>query len=146
MRSKKPSATSPEPPELLTFFVDRSLGRLAGQLLRDQAGANVVLHDDLFQPDALDVDWLREVGSKGWVVLTKDKRIRYRPLERQAVLAANLRVFVLAVSKGLTGEQIGRTLVKNIHRIERLARKEKPPFIAGVYANEVRRYSLPGSA
>jgi uncharacterized protein with PIN domain len=133
MRSKKRSVTSRKPPEPITFFVDRSLGHIAGQLLRD-AGATVQFHDDHFPQSAPDVEWIPTVGAKGWVVVTKDKRIRYRILERDAITAARLRVFVLASSKGLTGEQMGRMLVRNLRRMESLARKHSASFaIAGAF-------------
>ena len=82
------------PLEQYTFFVDRSLGslRLAGAL-RD-LGLTIVVHDDLFAQDALDPDWLRMAGDHGWVVLTKDDKIRYRPIERDAYLRAGVRCFV----------------------------------------------------
>jgi hypothetical protein len=49
---------------------------------------HVEVHDDHFAPDAPDAVWLRVVGERGWVVLTKDERIRRRPLEREALLTA----------------------------------------------------------
>ncbi len=115
---------------------------MAGQLLR-RAGAHVEFHDDHFPQSAPDVEWLATVGANRWVVLTKDKRIRHRVLERDAIIAAKLRVFVLASSKGLTGQQMGQMLVRNLPRMERIARKQPPPFIAGVYEKEVRLYELP---
>jgi hypothetical protein len=58
----------------VTFFLDRSLGKeIVAQALR-AAGADVEIHDDHFPPDAKDEDWLTEVGSLGWIVLTKDRR------------------------------------------------------------------------
>ena len=62
-------------PDRAVFFLDRNLGSkiVAGELRR--AGHRVEIHDDHFAPAVLDVDWLREVGSRGWVVLTKDRRI-----------------------------------------------------------------------
>jgi len=44
---------------------------------------HVAIHDDHFPPDAPDTAWLQVVGERRWVVLTKDERIRRRPLERQ---------------------------------------------------------------
>jgi hypothetical protein len=41
-----------------------------------------------------DETWLSFVGKNGWVVLTRDKRIRYRRLERLALQAANVPAFV----------------------------------------------------
>jgi hypothetical protein len=34
-----------------------------------------------------DVDWLAPAGSRAWVVLMKDERIRYRAAERRTLLA-----------------------------------------------------------
>ena len=40
------------------------------------AGAQVEIHDDNFPQGALDVEWLPEVGRRGWVLLPKDREIR----------------------------------------------------------------------
>jgi hypothetical protein len=57
---------SKKPLELVAFFIDRSLGgKLIATALRD-AGANVEVHDSHFKPDTPDVDWLTEVGKRGW--------------------------------------------------------------------------------
>jgi hypothetical protein len=51
------------------------------------AGLDVRVHDDLFPQGTEDVIWLRDAGAHGWVVLTRDDRIRYNQLEKEAVLA-----------------------------------------------------------
>ena len=78
-----------------TFFVDRSLGSavVAGALRT--AGAHVEVHDDLFAPNVADVVWLAEVGRRGWIVLTKDARIRKRIIERQALKATAVHTFFM---------------------------------------------------
>jgi PIN like domain len=71
-KSRKPSATKAELLlEQTTFFVDRSLGRGVGQALI-AAGMKVEYHDTHFAEDTPDKHWLPQVGTKGWVVLTKD--------------------------------------------------------------------------
>ena len=40
------------------------------------AGAQVETHDGNFAPDAPDDQWIREVGRRGWLVLSKDEKIR----------------------------------------------------------------------
>jgi hypothetical protein len=47
----------------------------------------VEVHDDHFARDEEDRVWLQSVGEKGWVVLTKDQKLRYRPLEINALRA-----------------------------------------------------------
>jgi hypothetical protein len=91
----------------LVFFVDRSLGRKIIPGALRQAGEEVRVHDDYFQQDAKDEVWLADVGKRGWIVLTKDKNIRYRPVELQALLLAKVRAFVLTARGDLTGEVHG---------------------------------------
>ena len=86
----------------LTFFVDRSLGAHDVPDALRTAGALVECHDDHFAPDTPDTAWLAEVGARGWVVLTKDSRIRRHPMELQALLAANVAAFMLTTTD-LTG-------------------------------------------
>lgn len=48
------------------------------------------MHDDHFPPGAKDEDWLAQVGERGWIVLTKDRRIRYRHVEWLALMKAGV--------------------------------------------------------
>lgn len=87
------------------FFVDASLGgRIVPEALR-AAGLAVVAHDERFAPGTPDDVWLRESGQRGWLVLTKDKRIRYRQTERHALREAGVGTFVF-VGKDLTAAEI----------------------------------------
>src|SRR6266508_5371203 len=118
-RSKRPSAASSgsKPPEPLVFFIDRSLGRkIVSQALR-QSGETVEIHDDRCAPDAKDEDWLFEVGKRGWIVLTKDDRIRYRVTERTAIVSARVRAFVLT-STQLQGTEMAAAFVTALPRIK----------------------------
>lgn len=38
-----------------------------------------------------DEEWLRDAGERGWVVLMKDAKIRYRPAELRSATARHLR-------------------------------------------------------
>ena len=125
-------------PESLVFFVDRSLGRGVAEALR-KGGAQAEHHDDHFAQDAPDQDWLGEVGRRGWLVLTKDKEIRRRTLEREALLAAGVRAFVLT-SGNLRGAEMAEIFVRHLRRMERLARRTPPPFIARVTRTSVELY------
>ena len=122
---------TPEQPNPLVFFIDRSLGKktIADALKRE--GAEVYVHDDLFPADTEDESWLREVGNRKWVVLTKDLRIRYRTPERLAVKAANIAMFVLT-ARDCQGSEMADIFVKALPRITRFLKKNRPPFIAKV--------------
>ena len=116
----------------LVFFIDRALGsRRVAQALRD-AGATVEVHDDHFAKDTADEDWLPEVARRGWVVLTKDRRIAYRTLERMAVARAGARLFVL-VNQNMSAASMSAALVAALPRMGRFVGSEDPPFIAKVF-------------
>lgn len=129
------------PPDELVFFVDRSLGRryVAEALKALGLGLKVEIHDDHFPLDASDEEWLSEVGKRNWVVLTKDKRVRKIALEREALLRAGVRAFVLTTGN-LQGPEMARVFVSHRKRIIHLARTRAAPFIAGVTRSGVRLY------
>ena len=79
-----------------------------------EVGETVEIHDDHFSPDAKDEDWLVEVGKRGWIVLTKDDRIRYRVTERTALTSSRVRAFVLTSSQ-LQGTEMAAAFVKHFH-------------------------------
>ncbi|MFQ5925966.1 MAG: hypothetical protein ACE5MH_00850 [Terriglobia bacterium] len=132
-KSKKRSgaSSSSKPPKPLVFFLDRSLGRKKIAAALRQAGAEVRVHDDLFPPNAKDEDWLPEVGRKGWVVFTKDRKIRYRASERAALMRAGVRAFVLTAGD-LQGVEMAQIFVKALPAIFRFVARNSPPFIAKV--------------
>jgi len=120
------------PPESLVFFVDRSLGRKVIPGALRAAGAAVRVHDDFFPQDAKDQVWLAEVGRHGWIVLTKDKHIRYREVEIQALLAANVGCFILTARGDLSGVEVGQIFVKALPAMKKLCEATARPFIARV--------------
>jgi hypothetical protein len=85
------------------------------------AGLEVRVHDDLFPQGTEDVVWLRDAGSRRWVVITRDERIRYNQLEKEAVLAARLRFFCIT-SSSLTGDQAASLILSALGVITRLSR------------------------
>ncbi len=67
------------------FFTDECLGRRVPQKLQE-AGLNIPLYLNNFEPAVPDVEWLPAVSKPGWAVLTKDEMIGRRVAE-QAVIA-----------------------------------------------------------
>lgn len=61
-----------------------------------EAGIPFVAHREVFKPDAMDPEWIAEVGRRGWLVVTRDKNIRRRPNELRAVRDAKLHMFALS--------------------------------------------------
>lgn len=121
-------------PEPWIFFLDRSLGgRLVSEALR-ASGETVEAHDIHFPKDASDVEWLGQVGSKGWVVLSKDDRIRLNEVERNALTEAGVAAFFLGRGD-LTGPQMACAIVKALPAIKRALKRFPIPFIARISAD-----------
>jgi predicted nuclease of predicted toxin-antitoxin system len=120
------------PPQPTIFFIDRCLGgRCIAEVLRS-SGITVEIHDEHFDKGAQDVEWISEVGQRGWIVLTKDKRISKNHLERLAVASAGIKMFILA-SQGLSGSDMAEIFLKAIIAMQELVRKHPAPFMAKIY-------------
>ncbi len=82
------------------FFLDRSLGRKAVPERLRLAGWSVVTMAEYYgmprDETVEDAEWLTLAGDRGWAVLLKDDRIRYRESERRALVAAGVHAFCLA--------------------------------------------------
>lgn len=125
----------PEP----VLFLDECLGSTDVPVALRAKGIRVeMLHDhfDLATPDTM---WLAEVGKRGWVVLTKDQRIRRRRVEIDALMAASVAAFVLT-SGNLTGVQTATAFVMAWPRIQKALRDHALPFVAAVDAKGSIRF------
>ncbi len=100
----------------------------------------MIAHDDRFPQDSDDQTWLTEAGARSWIVLTKDEKIRYHPGEREVLLAAEVPVFCLHPSNGMTGEQMAAAFVTALPKIIRIADSENGGYMRGVNRKgEIRR-------
>jgi hypothetical protein len=116
-----------------TIFVDRSFGRHEVASRLRKTGQTVEVHDDHFAIDATDEEWLAEIGIRGWLCLTKDIKIGRNALQRLWVAKHGVKLFVF-MSGNMTGQEMGESVANALGRIWRTANREKPPFIAKVYA------------
>lgn len=114
-----------------TLFVDRDTwSRELGAGLR-AAGIPFVAHRDLFAHDAIDPQWIAEAGRRGWVVVTRDQKIRHRPNELAAVRAAKVHLFALT-SGNLSSAETATVIVKAWPRICRAVGATAPPGLWSV--------------
>ena len=128
------------------YFCDRNLGKRFGQELRRQ-GLVVELHDDHFPQDTPDEDLLRHVAAQGWVILTLDKRMRYRPAEKAAILRHQARVILLPLPKSpdwwLT---LATEFTQAQSKVLAFLKRNQPPFLARFRVHHhktgARRYQL----
>lgn len=71
---------------------------------------------------------LTRAGQTGWIVLTRDKRIRYRQLERLALHAAKVRAFVFT-GGNVTVKDTAAISVRALPRMNKIVRTDAGPFI-----------------
>lgn len=93
-----------------------------------EADATVERLTDHFDKGTRDETWLAHAGSHGWIVLTRDKRIRYRQLEKLALTEAGVRAFVFT-GGNVTMKDTAAILVKAPPHLHRLCRTQAGPFI-----------------
>lgn len=118
------------------FFTDRDLGKQFPMILRE-AGLAVERHADHFPQDCPDPDWLHAIGSRGWIAITHDGRIRYKPNELAAVIEH--RVSLLVMVGHAPYAELARNLLATQARIFGFIQQHKPPYIAKVYRHAAAR-------
>lgn len=115
------------------LFVDECLGSTDVPGALQAAGIKFELLHAHFAAGTPDESWLQAVGMRGWVVVTKDQRIRRREAEFQALLNAKVAAFVLT-SGNMTGVAMGQAFVGAYPNIQRMLRDYEVPFVAAVDA------------
>jgi PIN like domain len=85
-----------------------------------------------------DVEWLEEAGRRDWVVM-KDERIRRRAAEKEVLLTARVRCFV--ITRGIMSRANAQRFLANLAAMER-ACAEPGPFIYAVHERQLERLNL----
>lgn len=114
-----------------TFFTDRDLGKHLFPNALAAGGLTVERHAAHFDETCPDEEWLAEVGKKGWIAISRDRRIRYKPNEKQAVIRNGVSLLVL-VGKGAIPE-LAQNFIATLPQIETFLAANKPPVIGKVY-------------
>jgi uncharacterized protein with PIN domain len=98
--------------------------------MRD-ANLDVEVLKEEFRSGALDKEWLPTAIARGWILLTKDDRWRFRPAERAILVNAQARVFVF-VSKSARAKEIVETIMRCLEKIAKIIENEPAPFVAHI--------------
>ena len=127
------------------FFVDENDLAL-GKALAQQ-------HDDVVYPGhpdlpevprgSLDDTWLPLIGQSGLVVITRDQRIRYRPVEKQLVVKHRVRGFVLTGRKSQSTTDSLRIVERHWLRLQTVIdANPKGPWLYAVTEERLREIRL----
>jgi hypothetical protein len=92
------------------------------------AGANVEHAGGAISFGTPDAEWLKVCGAKGWVVLMRDDRVRYRRLERQALQSHKVAAFVLT-STQVTAEETANIVEVLLQKFVNMSVSEPKPFL-----------------
>lgn len=86
------------------FFVDENDLALGRSLAEHHGDVVYPGHPEVpeVRRGALDDEWLPVIGAERLVVITRDRRIRYRPAEKRAWVEHRVRGFVLTGTKSQT--------------------------------------------
>jgi len=90
--------------------------------------------------DAADEVWLAYVGNLGWVAVFRDRRIRYRPAERDALARHAVRAVSITTKSDLTNMAKAKLIGSNMDKIEALAAKS--PAYYTLNASGLRKQDL----
>ena len=97
-----------------------------------EAGIQVEIHSDHFRHDVVDEFWIKEAGRRGWFCVSRNKDIRYKKNQTEAVMRAKVGLFLLFGPKA-THPELAENFIITLSKIERFAQKNKRPFIAKIY-------------
>jgi hypothetical protein len=113
------------------IFIDRSIPKgVAGAL--KQVRSDVKWLEDEFPHNVTDIDWLTDVGTRGWLVLTRDKKIRTRPGERQALITGQVGAFCFTQSDSPSRWDYLKLVCLKLDEMEQIFATTIRPFLYGV--------------
>jgi hypothetical protein len=101
------------------IFIDRSVPKSVADALK-QVRDDIRWLEDEFPHNVKDPVWLEEVGKRGWLVITRDKKIRFRPGEKGALLRWRVGCFCLTQNTNPTRWELLKLIVPALDEMQRL--------------------------
>lgn len=109
------------------FYVDENLdGRFAEALIA--SGIAVVRCRQLGLGGVADAVWIPYVTRLGLVVVTGDRLIRYRTVEKAALRSSGSRVLFIRVGK-VSHDDLARSFIDSVQVIERFITRHEAPWL-----------------
>src|SRR4051794_20819892 len=110
------------------IFIDRSIPRSVAEALK-RVRDDVCWLEDVFEHNEPDTVWLPDVGARGWLVITRDKKIRTRPGERRAIIDGGVGCFCVMQKQPLNRWQYLKLIVATLDEMERIFADTPRPFL-----------------
>lgn len=116
---------------MTTFFFDNNLSPQLVAGLR-AFGEDVQHLRDAFPEDTKDLVWIPKVAESGWILVTRDRRIRTRPLEADALMRTGLSAFFFVQKRDPDLWGWVELLVRRWREMKELAERERKPFLLAI--------------
>lgn len=72
--------------------------------------------------------WLAIAGALGWIVLSRDQRVRHRALEIYSLREAQVGAFVLTAGQA-TAQATAEVVIAKLSKMVNISRSERRPFL-----------------
>lgn len=113
-----------------TVLVDRCLPPSFVKALQKFGVQNAYHLSDVY-PDGgeqtEDLEWIKDAGEMGYVVLTRDRRVEKNSLEYQLIEKYGAKVFTIT-ARSASKDTIGLYFGRQLHNILRRAKRSGPAF------------------
>lgn len=114
-------------PPSARFYVDENLdGRFAEVLVA--GGVDVVRCKELGLRAVPDAIWIPRVTRLGLIIVTGDRLIRYRAMEREALRSSRSRVLFIRVGNA-KHDDLGRIFVDSLSVVQRFVERHSAPWL-----------------
>lgn len=114
-----------------TFFFDNCLSPQIVEGLK-LFGEDVEHLRNSFAADTPDTIWIPEVAKRGWILITRDKAIRKKPLELEALTRSGLSTFIFLQKRDPDRWGWVELVVRRWTEVKDFASSERRPFAAGI--------------
>ena len=96
-----------------------------------QRGRLVHMHKQMFPDRTPDRIWIPEVASRGWIIVTRDKRLQTRHIEWMAFLRTKARVIWFKGDRA-SNVEIAEGFLAALSKIDKLTATLQAPYIIKV--------------
>lgn len=92
---------------------------------------------------ALDLDWMPLVGSRGFITITRDRRIRTRPAELDAYLTYGIRSVWIGAKQDLRADEQAELFLRHEERLRReIVKRGEGPWALAMNIGGLRPLQL----
>jgi hypothetical protein len=110
------------------YYIDESIDSKILVAAMTKAGAKIQRVGPIVPPGSQDETWLKICGEQGWTALMRDKQIRRRVLEKQALKDFSVGAFTYSGGQA-TGQQMADRIVGLLGEINLKALLTARPFL-----------------